>query len=714
MSSPLFDPAWYRVAELKPRIRSHAQFHRHRYRGETWYVLQDHTSERFHRFAPAAYFLIGLMDGKRTVQEIWDQAINALGDDAPTQSEAIQTLSHLHSADVLQTDVTPDSAEIFQRYQNRRTQERWQKIKSPLSIRIPLLDPERLLERFEWLVKPWFTRLGAFIWLLIVGSAVVLAVEHWPELTENVTERVMAPQNLLLLWLTFPVVKALHELGHGFATKVWGGEVHEMGIMLLVLMPIPYVDASAASAFRERVKRSIVGAAGMLTEVLLASFAFFVWLLVEPGLVRTTAYNIMLIAGVSTVLFNGNPLLRFDGYYIFADLVDIPNLASRSNRYLGYLVQRYVFGVTDAEQPSMAKGERFWFVAFGITSFIYRMFIYTFIVLFVAGKFFFIGVLLAAWAVFSMIVQPLFKGVRFVLTNSRLRRQRGRAVASTLGFVAAIVLAIVLLPLPYFTRAEGVIWVPEESIVRAGSSGFVAGVVAVSGSEVAQGETLMTLEDPELTTEAAVVAFQLDEAVARRRALQVDDLVQAEITDDEITRLQGRLEHVQARQAAQTVTAPVSGVFLLPNAEDLKGRFLQQGEQVAYVIEPGHTTARVVVDQARVDLVRQRVRDVEVRLTNRNGETIKATVLREVPAATKDLPSLALGSIGGGSVAVDPRDANAPRALENLFQFDLELADPAAEYLGSRLYARFDHGFQPLGFRWYRAMRQLLLGRFDV
>ena len=503
MSATLFDPSWYRVAELTPRIRSHAQFHRHEYRGQIWQVLQDHSSERFHRFAPEAYFLIGLMDGRRTVQAIWERTIDRLGDDAPTQSETIQVLSHLHIADVLQCDVAPDTDELLRRYQRRRDQTRWQRVKSPLAIRIPLLDSERLLTRLEPFARHLFSPVGFLIWLLVVGSAAILAASHWPELTENVTERVLSPQNLILLWLTFVVVKAAHELGHGMAAKVWGGEVHEMGIMILVLMPVPYVDASSASAFRERRRRVVVGAGGMLIEVLIAALAMFVWVSVEPGLVRTTAYNAMLIAGVSTVLFNGNPLLRFDGYYILADSLAIPNLASRSNRYLGYLVQRYAFGARDAEPPPYAGGERFWFVAFGIASFIYRLFIYAFIILFIAGKFFFVRIMLAAWAALTMVVQPVFKGLKFVFTSARIRKRRGRAVTVTGAVVAGVVGVVAFLPLPYFTRAEGVIWVPDQSVVRFETNGFVDDLRVESGTAVRRGEVLLKLRDPELTAEQA-------------------------------------------------------------------------------------------------------------------------------------------------------------------------------------------------------------------
>ncbi len=158
-------------------------------------------------------------------------------------------------------------------------------------------------------------------------TGVVLAVLHWPELTSDVTDRVLATENVALIMCVYPIVKSLHELGHAYATKVWGGEVHEVGVMLLVFIPVLYVDASASAAFRQKHRRIVVGAAGIMVEMALAAIALIVWIYAAPGLGRTVAFNVILIGGVSTLLFNGNPLLRFDGYYIFSDLIEIPNLA---------------------------------------------------------------------------------------------------------------------------------------------------------------------------------------------------------------------------------------------------------------------------------------------------------------------------------------------------------------------------------------------------
>ena len=190
----------------------------------------------------------------------------------------------------------------------------------------------------------------------------LLAAIHWHDLTADVVDRILVPHNIFLLWLVFPVLKTLHEFGHACATKAYGGEVHEMGVHVAGVHTLPYMDASAATAFRAKWQRIVVGAAGMLVELFLASLALFVWLNVEPGVVRAIAYNVMFIAGISTVLFNGNPLLRYDGYYIFADYLEIPNLRTRAQAYLYYLWERYAFGRREAESEIATRSERGWFV----------------------------------------------------------------------------------------------------------------------------------------------------------------------------------------------------------------------------------------------------------------------------------------------------------------------------------------------------------------
>ncbi len=715
MSDTLFSPSWYRVASLKPRIRSHARILRQSFRDKVWFVLQDFAAERSHRFSPAAHHFIGLMDGEKTVQEIWEATSAHLGDGAPTQEEVIRLLGQLHATDVLLCDVPPDSMEVFRRHEKHERMLWRRRLWTPLALRFPLLDPDRFLQRTLPWVQPLFGWFGILLWLAVVGTGAVLAASHWTDLTENIADRVLDPGNLVLLWFVYPVVKALHELGHAYAIRKWGGEVHEIGIMLLVLSPVPYVDASASWGFNDKRKRMVVGAAGIAVELFLGSLALFTWLTVEPGAVRAIAYNVMLISGVSTLLFNGNPLLRFDGYYVLADAIEMPNLGSRSNQYLGYLFKRYAFGVADAESPAHSTGERVWMVVYGIASFVYRIFISFIIITFIAGKFFFIGVLLAIWAIATQVMMPIGKTLSFLVSNPGLRRQRGRAVSTSIALAALVAVLLFVAPFPHWTRTEGVLWVPEEAQVRAGTEGFIVDLLAPADGEVMRDQPLVRAEEPFLAARVAMLEAQLQELIAKYDASLTMDRVQAAMLREQIIAADANLQRSRERAADLVFRSPANGRFIVPNAADLTGRFVSKGQLIGYVVEPREQTARVALLQDDIAMVLQETRSVEVMLAGWGASPMPARIRRQVPGASQQLPTAALGSAGGGPITVDPRDGKGVTALNQIFQLELTLpGEVRAEYLGARVYVRFNHGFEPVGFQLYRAFRRLLLRQFNV
>ena len=211
--------SWYRVAQLQPRLRSHARLHRMKYRGALWYLVQDPVSNRVHRFTPAARFFIAAMNGERTVQQLWELTNRRLGEDAPTQDEVIRLLGQLHSADLLQSDVTPDVGELFERGQQQERSQRQRSYLNPMAIRLHLWDPDAFLNRIRPLVDALWSRWGGIVWLAVVLPALLLLPLHWADLTGNFSDRVLGTGNLLLLWLVFPLIKALHEFGHAAAVK---------------------------------------------------------------------------------------------------------------------------------------------------------------------------------------------------------------------------------------------------------------------------------------------------------------------------------------------------------------------------------------------------------------------------------------------------------------------------------------------------------------
>jgi len=654
MAESLFSESWYRVAPLKPRLRSHAEIHRHTYRGKDWYILQDHSSGGFHRFSQEAYHIIGLMDGEKMLDEIWQAACAALGDDMPTQGEVIQLISQLHQTDVLLTDIPPDMVNLLRRFRKHRRARLLGQLGSPFAIRLPILDPERFLAATQFIVRPLFGWAGFILWCVVVGSAFLVAGLHWTELTTNMADRILAMENLLLLWLAYPLIKTLHEFGHAYAVRHWGGEVHEMGIMLLVFVPVPYVDASSATAFRKKHKRMMVGAAGILTEVFLAAAAMWIWILVEPGALRALAFNCMIIAGVSTLIFNGNPLLRFDAYYILTDYLEIPNLGSRAGRYIGYLCQRYLLGIATARNPASFPGEARWLCFYGIAAFAYRMFIMVRIAIFVAGQFFFLGVGLAVWGIFSMLFLPLFKVLRRVFSEPAFEKKR-RRVGALIGFgVGAASLLLLAVPVPSFTIVQGVLAAPENSQLYAGADGFIKRMVASPGQSVKRGDPLIRLENPDLVTELAALAAELREFESRYRLGVTRDRTEARILTDEIDRLRAELADKRRQQEQLVLRSHSDGIFLLPEAENLLNLFVRRGMPLGYVVDFSKVTAQVVVPQSQVDRIRNQSRSVSVRLAESVDRQFPAFVRREIPAASNQLPSLALSLEGGAACPGSP------------------------------------------------------------
>jgi putative peptide zinc metalloprotease protein len=713
VSASLFSSSWYKVADLKVRLRKHARIHRHVYRGKVWYVLQDHATGQFQRFTPQAYQVIGLLDGHKTLQQVWDAACASLGDGLPSQDEVIQLVAQLNKANVIQTDALPDIEQLQRRRREQDHGKFMQKIKSPLSIRIPLLDPEKFLD----ITMPWvrciYSRFGAVLWLIIVMLGLSLAVLNWSALTDNLSDRLLALENLFLIALVYPVVKIFHELGHAYAVKRWGGEVHEMGVMLLVLFPVPYVDASAASAFRNKYQRMLVGAVGILAELLLAALAMIVWVLVEPGIVRAMAFNVMLIGGFSTLLFNGNPLLRFDAYYVLADYLEIPNLGSRGNNQVAYWTKRYLFGVSGLKTSAQSRSEASWLVGYASCAYVYRLFVMVAISLFVASQYFFVGILLACWSVWTSLLLPVIKMVAKPMSDPQLRRKRSRVIGVSSSLIALFAGLLFWLPVPYKTYTEGVLYLPQNAYVHALETGFVERVIAPYGKSVAAGELLMALRAPDLEARVKVLAAQLNEAKVRYQA-SIENRNSADILLQEFKFIEQEYLRANERLSGLQVRSKTSGEFMQPRMEGSLGRYVNRGDVLGYVVDYARLPLAVMVSEDNIDQVRNQTRQIELRFASAPDHAYQATILRQTPASTQQLPSIALSTQGGGRIALNPDRKNAFESFKGYFRIELSAPKNLKQRFDERVYVLFEHDPEPVIWRWYRSARRLLLRQFDV
>ena len=706
--------SWYRVSKFRPRLRSHAQIYRHLYRGARWYVSQDRASGRFHRFTPETYRLITMMDGNRTLDEVWELAVAQLDIDAVTQDELVRLVGQLYTADVLSGDVPPDITELSERGRRTARQKLVRSVLNPLALRVPLIDPNGFLSLTMPLVRPLYSIFGLLIFLAVVGHGLVLAALNWGPLNENVVDRVLSGENFVLLLIAYPAVKALHELGHAYTIKRWGGAVHEIGVMFLVFMPVPYVDASDSIAFSSKWRRALVGGAGILVEIFLAAIAMIVWSGAEEGLIRAFAFNVMIIGGVSTLFFNGNPLLRFDGYYVLSDLLEIPNLGQRANKYVAYLVQRYAFGLKWVENPATAPREPAWFVAYAFSAYAYRLIITFAIIALVATRFFFIGVILAIWALFLMLILPVLKGIWFLFNNPALRYHRGRALLITGGVVASVIAGLLTLPVPHNTMAEGVVMPIPEAFANATAEGVIVEVFVTPGMNVKSGTPLIRIEDPLILARRTVLEAWIGEIEQRRAATAPFDQIAVEILEEELFAADANLNLIDERIAEQQIYAKTDGRVILPEASDLVGRFARRGELLTVVAGFSDPIVRVVVPEAQADLVQNETLATEVRFASNKEIVYRAQIVQSTPSLIRRLPSLALSTQGGGQFALDPGAQRGQAiTLAPFLQLDLKLqSQPTIISYGDRVIVRFSHGDSPLIGRIYRATTRIFLKYF--
>lgn len=714
MREPFLSSSWHRVAPLRARLHLHATVTRHRGRGRSWYSVRNDATGETYRFTTAVYLFLGLLDGARTVGEAWEVVAERLDGEAPAQDGIIRLLARLHDADLLQTDDNPDFHELVARRRRRLWGTFWQRLGNPMALRLPLWDPDRFLSRHIRVLAPLPGWAALALWAGAVLPALVLAGTHFDELTRDVGDRVLSSEGLMTMLVVFPLLKALHEMGHAVAVKAGGGAVHEMGLMFLVLLPIPYVDASAASSFRSRWRRAGVGAAGMLVETFVAALALFAWLEVEPGPLRAACYATMVIAGISTVLFNANPLLRYDGYHILCDLAEVPNLAVRAVRFWTWLTQRVLFGVRRPAPPA-APGETKWFLCYAPAAFAARLAVTLSIIAVIAQRFFAVGTILAVWLALTAFVWPAARALWSVVAGPSLVRHRRRAVLVTAAALATVAAFAALVPVPLHTVGEGVVWLPREALVRAGGDGFVRVLVTRPGDQVAPGDLLIEAGDIDLDAKVATARARVRALEAQYASQQFTNRVEASITGRELDLEQSNLTDALRRVGEQKIRSEASGRLVVPRPEDLPGRFHKRGEVLGYILPDDLRVVRVLVPQEDGDLVRLRLRGVSVLLAGDLGTPYPARLIREVPAATDELPSKALSIEGGGSQAIDPRDVQTQRTLNRFFLFDVELPAPAAaEAAGAHVWVRFDHGAEPLALQAWRRMRQLFLSHFTV
>lgn len=670
-------------------------------RQEHWVTVKNPVTGGFTRLHCKLWAVVQELDGRCTLQQ-WLQTHAQVFGDRQLLSAVLQLQrAGIVNAPANDLPANPRRGSLMSRY-------------NPLMIRVPLCNPTRLLDRLCAASRFISARLLFYVFVTVLSAALYAVFMNWAALVQQWSEIDQGT----LVWhflLLYPLTKCLHELAHGWALRRMGGEVPEAGISLIVLFPMPYVDATDAWSL-QRGQRMLVTGAGMLMDLLVASIGIVLWLILSAGVLADMAFSVALMGFVSVVVFNANPLLKFDGYYLLEDALDSPGLARRATAYYRYLGKRYLLFMASCSPPVLGGGEIPWLLVYGFFSTLYRFFIAIVISYYLITTFHELGVILSLFSLIPLCVTPIYRFVGFLSHSQELAGHRMRAVSVVLVTLMLFCGFMFSVPMPSATRTQGVVWVEQQAEVYATQSGELQSVLVDNGDMVRKDQPLMVLRSDDLRFKQEQKRSAVRLARLALSAHQYSDPALASSALTTLQQVQSELEAIRKQIARLTIRSPVSGRIALSTANTIKGSAISQGNLLAYVVNDKQRLIRAVLDQSAIGKMESGVKSVRVRLAQDIGQSLKARIVRQVPSGNHDLPSAALIDTGFGGFKVSPSlPEETVQTREKVFHLELMLTDNLQTIpMGTRAYVTLEHERKPLAQRVIRLSRQLLLKHLNV
>ena len=719
-----YHESWYRVAELKLSLHPSLQVHRQQYRQRLWFIIEDPISHKFFRLNESAYRFIGLLDGKRSVEEVWLQCLESQEEKAPGQGEIISLLGRLFNANLLLGDLPFDAEVLLKRQEQRFRKETQAYLKGILFAKIPLWDPDTFLDKSQSLVRLFFSKAAWLIFPGLVFAAVYFLITYNGQLSEQ-SQGALSSSNIAYLYLTFVLVKIAHEFGHGYACKILAkgeqsrGEVHTMGVMLMLFNPIPFVDAGSSWAFQSKWKRIFVSGAGIYVELMIATVAAWVWTQSPEGdPVHVIAYNVMLVTSVTTLLFNGNPLLRYDAYYMLTDLLEIPNLSQRSKEYFNYLVKRYVWGIKTLSNPAHDRRETYSLFSYAVASYIYRIFLFAGITFFIAEHFIIFGIICGLIYILTFLIIPFGKFLYYLKTSPELRDHRLRACSLSFIFFTLLSFAAFKPKVAHWERAEGVLLPQDIQKIYSRNDAFVTELLN-SETAVSKGKTLLKSHRPQLLLEIEENQQKINEyRIQEKLEKEKEKWAELKISQAKRKALLEKKKSLYRELKTLELTAPFDGQWVSSLDQGIVGAYIHRGDELGVVYDPKSVFIRAVVDQKTAYIIQDAVKHgkdakIRCRLKGNPNYEWQAKLVQFFDFGQESLPSEALGYSLGGGLETEHNDLKKTKSKYYEIHLRYDLKDKPFR-VGQVVALRFDLNSKSFADQLILKIRQVLQQKLHI
>lgn len=705
------------------------------WQGQSWYVVKDPLSLKYYRFQSEEYALLEMLDGESSIDDIRLRFEQRFAPRRIKPAQLLEFVAQLHQGGLVLSAAGGQGGPLAAKKKDEQSREWMELLTGWLSMRFPGIDPDELLTWLDGVIGWLFTPLAACTVVLFGLASLLLVAVEFAAFRERLPEfqEFFGPYNWLPLLITISLTKILHEFGHGLACKRAGGECHEMGVLLLVGMPCLYCNVSDIWMTPDKWARIAVGAAGMYVELILSSIATWVWWYSAPGTIHYLALDVMFVCSVSTLVFNANPLMRYDGYYILSDWVEVPNLRHKADAALRRVAASWLLGIDGGKRAPQADANQGLLISYASASIVYRTFV-TLSLLWVVYHALepyglkILGQLAALAVVATMGLGPLFEMWQLYQVPGRSEQVSMSRLTLVSLTLAAVVAGAMFVPLPYCVTCMLQIEPRQAASVYVTVPGELVEIHAQVGAEIRQGQKIATLVNRDVDLALTRLIGERESLLSRldslRRRAVSDDTAAAEVahTEEAVAALEKQISQRELDRQKLVVYAPCDGILLpparvpLPNDTRTKlpgwvglpldqrncGAFLEAGTLIGRIGDPRKLEAQLAVDQTQIEFLRTGL-PVDIQLEQLPGRELGSHVAQISQSDWKVLPTV-FSAKSGGKIGTHTDSGGQERPLGTIYRACAPIDDrEGVIYLGCRGQAQVWAGYQTVGSRLWRA-----------